>query len=100
MNLFVWVLSLSASASSCIIIHFILCKFSINYNLRLASSIYIHYMQFMNSDMTQTTYISGVLLKVHLWAARKEKKERKKLYIPDQWYTWIGDEMLTLRKRF
>jgi len=34
--------------------------------------------------MTQTTYISGVLLKVHLWAARKEKKERKKLYIPDQ----------------
>jgi hypothetical protein len=31
----------------------------------------------MNSDMMQTTYISRVLLKVHLWAARKEKKKRK-----------------------
>ena len=37
----------------------------------------------MNSDMMQTTYISRVLLEVHLWAARKEKRE-KKLYIPDQ----------------
>jgi len=39
-------------------------------------------MQFMNSDMTQTTYISGVLLKVHLWAARKEKKKEKKIIYP------------------
>jgi hypothetical protein len=34
----------------------------------------------MNSDMMQTTYISRVLLKVHLWAARKEKKREKIIY--------------------
>jgi hypothetical protein len=34
----------------------------------------------MNSDMMQTTYISRVLLKVHLWAARKGKKREKIIY--------------------